>query len=284
MKNETIKTIVLFSLIFCLLNVISYSQSQSLNGKAVFFELQNPIEFKELDSVHHFQHDTIFHSRSGFLIRADFDTLTLNDKEYMVVTYPDFKQGKQNSGPGNYTAPVLLAGQSLPPPIHFRIDSFSKKTLAIPTEVFAKLQKDTLYSRGLKNIRLVAGQLTVPFKLRPSVNDTTNLSITTDVTIGFYLGLRQRISKREDYFVSPVFTLGLSFININDNTTSTSAGGEMGAGVYPGITWSSGLIFQLGQVNAGFVLGQDRASGIGDGWIYNGRMWYSFAIGYSFFK
>ncbi|MCE7926311.1 MAG: hypothetical protein DYG98_24975 [Haliscomenobacteraceae bacterium CHB4] len=52
----------------------------------------------------------------------------------------------------------------------------------------------------------------------------------------------------------------------------------------PGITWSTGFIFQFDKFNIGFLLGKDYASGIGDQWIYQDKMWYSFAIGYSFTK
>jgi hypothetical protein len=42
------------------------------------------------------------------------------------------------------------------------------------------------------------------------------------------------------------------------------------------------IYFDLNGVNVGFVLGCDYASGVGDDWLYNKKLWYSFAIGYSF--
>jgi hypothetical protein len=111
--------------------------------------------------------------------------------------------------------------------------------------------------------------------------DTTNFNLTTDVTLGPYIGLTKRLSKRNPFYVTVPATLGLSFININNNTTSNQIMNEE-IGVVPGISWSSGLVFQFDNFNLGFVFGKDYASGIGDDWIYQGKTWYSFAIGYSF--
>lgn len=107
--------------------------------------------------------------------------------------------------------------------------------------------------------------------------------MTTDVTLGAYLGVRKRLSRRDPVYVTIPLVLGLSFINLNDNTVSSTAG-EQSSEVVPGWTWSTGMIFQIDRFNAGIVLGRDYASGVGSNWLYNNETWYSFAIGYSFLK
>jgi hypothetical protein len=154
--------------------------------------------------------------------------------------------------------------------------------LCIKKSVFDKLTKQPLYSTAWKwnRIAFASGQLTVPFKLRGATAGQ-NFSMTTDVTLGAYAGIRKRISKRQSYFVTLPVVLGLTYININDNTT-TSTSSSTTTGVYPGWTVATGLIFQLGKFNMGFVTGWDYASGVGKAWIYQGKNWVSFGLGYSF--
>ena len=109
------------------------------------------------------------------------------------------------------------------------------------------------------------GQLTLPFKIRPKA-ETNSFRLTTDVTLGGYLGLRHRMSDKRNYFLTVPLTAGLTFINLSENSTVGLEAVE--AEVVPGLTWSTGLI------------GKDYASDVQ--WNYHGRTWWSFGIGFAF--
>ncbi len=133
-----------------------------------------------------------------------------------------------------------------------------------------------------QTVQVTGGQLTIPFKIRPKKENGT-FRLTTDVTLGFYIGATKRLSTTKEHFLTVPLTAGLTFINIsNDNTSfdmSTS-----GTDVVPGLTWSTGLILQLDQYNIGLIFGKDYASDVGDQWMYHGKLWWSFGLGFSFLK
>ncbi len=273
------------TLFFILVFAYSYSQDQNFENKTAF-ELKDPANFKEINNRYEIQNDTVFRSSSGFLVNSNIDTLTIQKVKYAIVTYPkynsinstqqskaDYQKGISDSVSTNlvhYNIAGTVAGTQ-------------SKLLAIPYSEFTKAIKDTLYDISFKkwtNYKFTTGLLTIPFKLRPKEADK-NFTMTTDVTIGPYVGLTKRISKRDPYYITIPATLGLSFININNNSTS-NVKSEPSIDVIPGYTWSSGLIILLNKFTMGFVVGQDFASDVGSDWIYQGKIWYSFAIGYSF--
>lgn len=108
--------------------------------------------------------------------------------------------------------------------------------------------------------------------------------MTTDVTIGAYGGIRKRISKYSPTYLTIPLVLGLSFINVNENTTTNTGAADFKSGITPGWTWATGLIVQTNRLSLGFVLGKDYASGYANDWIYNNKIWYSFGIGYAFLQ
>jgi hypothetical protein len=124
--------------------------------------------------------------------------------------------------------------------------------------------------------------ISLPFKLRTSI-DGENIRITPDITLGGYLGTKWRLSSTIPFYVNfPVVSLGLATLSINDNNNTSST--NKGDGTVLGITGSTGFVFQITDFEMGFMVGWDRASGeLGKDWIYNGKAWYSFSIGYSFF-
>jgi hypothetical protein len=67
---------------------------------------------------------------------------------------------------------------------------------------------------------------------------------------------------------------GLAFINLSDNNTSFDRSeGGIEQDLVPGLTWSTGLIFQLNQYSFGLMLGKDYASNVGEQWEYHGKLW-----------
>lgn len=133
-----------------------------------------------------------------------------------------------------------------------------------------------------RHARITGGQLTLPFKIRRSPENHT-FKLTTDVTLGGYVGYTRKIALKKDFFFTVPLTAGLTFINLTNNNT-TVAQDESDAEVIPGLTWSSGLIFQLEQYSFGLMLGKDYASKVGDQWQYHGKLWWSFGIGFVFLQ
>lgn len=136
-----------------------------------------------------------------------------------------------------------------------------------------------------QTVHVTGGQLTIPFKIRPQKQNGT-FRLTTDVTLGFYIGATKRLNEKKEYFLTVPLTAGLTFININsDNTTlDMTASSDDGADVVPGLTWSTGLILQLDQYNIGLIFGKDYASDVGNQWMYHRKWWWSFGLGFSFLK
>ncbi|MCB0524742.1 MAG: hypothetical protein H6576_18155 [Lewinellaceae bacterium] len=133
-----------------------------------------------------------------------------------------------------------------------------------------------------KDARITGGQITLPFKIRKSPEKET-FRLTTDVTLGGYVGYTQKLAVNKEYFVTIPLTAGLTFINLNDSNT-TPDWDEFDAEVVPGLTWSTGLIFQLDQYCFGLMLGKDYASNVGNEWEHHGKLWWSFGIGFVFLQ
>jgi hypothetical protein len=123
--------------------------------------------------------------------------------------------------------------------------------------------------------------VSLPFKLRPKVNDQ-NIRITPDITLTGYLGVKHRISHKDPFYITfPMVTLGLATLPITGETDGSVD--DKGDGMVLGVTTSTGLVFQLKDFQLGFLMGWDKAAGeLGKTWIYNGKTWYSFSIGFTF--
>ncbi|MGV8131400.1 MAG: hypothetical protein ACP5N7_04865 [Candidatus Pacearchaeota archaeon] len=269
-------------LIFTFYSILVYSQEQIKDfERKTYFELDGRANFYEVNNKYQLLEDTIFYSSSGFLIHAEWDEVAINGKVFIVVTYPSYTNGIQSSN-DRTTARDFVATN----PVRYPIKGINGKLLCIAKEEFEKLTKRPLYSvsfKKLRNYQITAGQLTLPFKLRPKQGDT-KFQMTTDVTIGAYGGIRKRISKYSPTYLTIPVVLGLSFINVNQNTTTNTGTADLKSKITPGWTLAMGIVIQTNVLNLGFVVGKDYASGFAEDWIYHGKTWYSFGIGYSFLK
>lgn len=259
-----------------------------LNERAAFFEVGERYELRK---------DTIFHGSAGFILNPNYDVQRYpNGEEYLILTYPEYECKEKEKNCRQYIERLdhveyqrLKASRVDSIPVHVDIVERTNGSttyrngirLAIKKTDFDLLKKTNYYSR--KGVKFSSGILTVPFKFRPE-KDSTEFILSTDATIGAYGGVTFRLSKTQRFYVTLPVTLGLSFININDNNTSNTEPQGNPSGIVPGITWSAGVIFQLSDFNIGIVVGQDFASGVGNKWMYNGEPWFSFAIGYNFLK
>jgi len=136
-------------------------------------------------------------------------------------------------------------------------------------------------SRFWSDMQLTGGQLTLPFKIRPKA-ETNSFRLTTDVTVGAFVGLTKRLSTKNNYRLIIPLAAGLTFININNSNTSLDLELQE-AEVVPGLTWSTGIILELEKYSLGLMFGKDYASEVGDQWNYHRKMWWSFGIGFAFF-
>ena len=141
-------------------------------------------------------------------------------------------------------------------------------------------------STGIRNLgqklHFTGGQITLPFKIRPKA-DTESFRLTTDVTLGGYIGLKYQLSEKRNYSLTLPLSAGLTFINLNNGNTTLDRTLD-DAEVVPGLTWATGIILQLDQYNIGLMFGKDYASEIGNQWQYHGKTWWSFGIGFSFLQ
>lgn len=134
----------------------------------------------------------------------------------------------------------------------------------------------------LSRLQFTGGQLTLPFKIRPKA-ETNSFRLTTDVTVGAYIGLTKHLDAKRNYQLIIPLAAGLTFINLNESNTTLDQSLQE-AEVVPGLTWSTGIILQLEKYSLGLMFGKDYASEVGNQWDYHGRFWWSFGIGFTFFN
>jgi len=257
-----------------LLNIAFGQNSDDKTNKEQYKELKKSAQFYELDNRNAVQSDTVFVALSGFWFKELFRT-KIKEARYVVIEYPPYKKTSTNSTFSNSEI------KNTDSPVYKIMDTTTNnKRLCMEVSEFEKLETMPIY---YKRCDITGGVLTAPFKIRPAVNSTP-FSMTTDVTIGSYVGLRFRVSKRDDLFLTIPISIGLTFINVNTNTT-TLTNPETNASIVPGVGGGSGCILQYGKFEFGILVGSDYATGsLGDKWIYNKKLWYSFALGYSFLK
>ncbi len=127
----------------------------------------------------------------------------------------------------------------------------------------------------VKTSSLVSGTLLAPIKIRPSIEETP-WDLSTDISLGQYLGYRILISQTNPYYITfPILTLGTSLLSIDSSNTTPEANSTT-----LGLTWSTGIILELDGFTLGFILGKDYAPGqAGKNWIYNEKVWFSVGFG-----
>jgi hypothetical protein len=153
-----------------------------------------------------------------------------------------------------------------------------------PPDTVAKSSVPIQNGRGLfKNTSIDGGQLTLPFKIR-SKADTHSFRLTTDVTVGAFIGLTRKLNDQRDFYLTIPFAAGITFINLNENNNQTLDKSETDPSIVPGLSWGTGLILQMERHSLGIMFGRDYASEVGNQWIYHRKIWWSFGIGFTFFN
>lgn len=137
------------------------------------------------------------------------------------------------------------------------------------------------YYRFLRNIRPNLGSLVVPIKARPKVGSTP-FDFTTDFTVGSSIGAKMRLSPTQPHYLSIVGVFGVSTIDVGPETTG---GFVTSMTKYSALTPGLGIILEFDGFQIGLVAGKDYLGGnVSNEWIYDGKTWWSFGIGYEFLR
>lgn len=303
-------------LLFTLLLVSSTWTCMAQNKqeqKLVFISIKEISEYYEVNEKNQIEKDTLFLAEAGFKIDPSVnhrEIVGADKKVYVVFKFPNYtKQSKQKFPLTKDARTIKTEDNSSPAPTivylnHKRIDTivtpatdstqqkvsydtvlvFNGKTLAIEKEKYERLKKKNRYKIWFKNLNLSYGTLSVPFKLRPSI-DTGGAIVpailTTETSIGPYIGIFSRIAREEEIYLGLTANVGASFIDVNTNNTFGSQP-QNPNNFSVGVSWSVGAMFRVENFTVGYVLGMDHSYGSEADWYYNGKLWHSFSIGYNF--
>jgi|688.fasta_scaffold48856_3 hypothetical protein len=258
----------------------------------LLFIVKTQGQVQEIDAPFYYQ-------ISGLVFVYDYDIATKTQNTTFKTPLPPLKfkiVKKEKNAAGNYdfyiikfltitNDDVTISGQkaSLKDNSKFINSTDNEKYYWIKQDELDNqiTQKEVVKSYKLTLRPAYGANVSLPFKLRPKT-DGQNSRLTPDITLGGYLGARWRISRKEPFYVTvPIVTLGLATLPISDQTDGSNP--DKGDGMVLGTTFSLGTVFQLNDFQFGFLMGWDHATGeLGKNWIYNGKTWYSFSIGFSF--
>lgn len=213
--------------------------------------------------------DQVWAGESYVVIHVSVSQLATNDKTDVLLNSPDFINANDNN-----------------------LSWCLKRT-----DFDALLKQGTIVPLHVLSIRPTldyGAKVSLPFKLRFRVRDElsgklNNIRITPDITLGGYLGPRWRINPSKEHYLRIPLSAGLATLMLNDNTlkgnnsTTGTTAGPQEDGLVLGVTTSTGLVATFDGFEIGALTGFDYAAGeIGSNWLYNGKPWVSFSIGYSF--
>ncbi len=267
--------ITLFFAILINGGLVAQSQSQT-NEDPFSYKINGLVYVKEFNSLTRSKTQTQKIPKTDLLFNIVSKEIESSDNStYYVIQFPPITDNT-----------VTVAGESitLKGNTNFVNSDDNDKYFWIRKDELDNYLEDgfIVKSYDIPNTRVTYGaNISLPFKLRPKT-DGQNIKITPEIMLGGYLGAKWRISRKEPFYLSlPIVTLGLATLNVNDNNNPSNP--DKGDGTVLGFTGTWGGVFQLNDFQFGFVMGWDRAAGeIGKDWIYNGKPWYSFSIGYTF--
>ncbi len=124
--------------------------------------------------------------------------------------------------------------------------------------------------------------LSIPIKIRPSIDDTP-LEFVGEFTLGSYIGFQtgsKSISDFETFHYSQTFSgfAAPTMVKINPEVAATDM-----SNLILGFSVGLGYIVNLNDFQIGVVGGADYISGdASKTWIYQGKPWFSFTVGFDF--
>jgi hypothetical protein len=262
------------SIVFCIFTSIAFGQQTQANEDPFFYKVSGLVYVKEFNALTRTKTTTLKIPKEPLKFKIVSKEVDATDNSTFYVI--KFLQINDETGSDKIA--------SLKNNTNFVNSADNDKFFWIRKDELDNYQTNEFITKSYKipNVNIAYGaNISLPFKLRTETNGQ-NIKITPDLTLGGYLGLKWRISKKKPFYVTaPVISIGLATLSLNDNSNPTSP--SKGDGTVLGITGSTGAVFQFNDFQFGLMLGWDRAAGeIGKDWIYNNKTWYSFSIGYSF--
>ena len=138
---------------------------------------------------------------------------------------------------------------------------------------------------------LSIGTMIVPIKIRPkgTRDDANNsgypMDFSTDFTLGTTAGIRMRWSKTKPYYINVLGGFGLT--NVAADSSTTQGVLEVENAKLGAFTLSYGVLGEFNKFQIGLIVGHDFVGKAisRDGkntWDYQGKPWFSVAIGYQF--
>jgi len=124
--------------------------------------------------------------------------------------------------------------------------------------------------------------LTIPIKIRPKI-DGAPIQFLGETAIGTYIGFQKGVvnyaAQKPSSVSNTFFAFGApTMVRLNINSTENKSDD-----VLLGLSFGAGYLLNLNSYQIGIVGGLDYISGnASTTWIYQGRPWVSFSIGYDF--
>ncbi len=161
-------------------------------------------------------------------------------------------------------------------------------TIKSSNELFSVAEADVKpHNRILVN-QIALGTMLLPIKIRRPVDHNGvryERQFSTDISIGPYIGYRFKF-KRDNYktfttiglFAGPTLINYVSTVDQTGSPTNGANPDNMFA-----FTYGLGLVHEINGFQIGAVYGTDKVSGKRvEEWPYDGKGWFSVAIGYNF--
>lgn len=168
--------------------------------------------------------------------------------------------------------------------VYNKLDPVKKDTVyAELSMVYASPDKIQPYQK-VELASLGFTTLFIPIKYRLPIyigNSYVPRNFTTDLTIGPFLGYKFHVGNYHDQSLTIGVFGGPSLIRVDNTEAAATAGGS--SSNFLGFSTGKGVVYTLRRTQIGFIMGRDFLSGKdSEEWIYDGRRWFSFAIGYKF--
>jgi hypothetical protein len=128
--------------------------------------------------------------------------------------------------------------------------------------------------------QMVYGALTVPFRIRPAVDDHASSIFNGDFNLGFFLGYRAAIGNK--FGISLIGSGGISSLSQNSSNNRTIK--DTSTQSMFAVTYAGGLIFDWAKnLQFGVVMGADNGfDKLSAGYIYQNKWWIAFSLNYKF--
>ncbi len=143
--------------------------------------------------------------------------------------------------------------------------------------LISKFQLDfKAFPLGSSDYDLVFGSVYTPIKVRSKPFD-----FSKDFTVGSTFGLRRNLDREKQLGVDLLIGMGLSSVSLDSFSTSGKLAKPLDVLAF---TPALGLVAEIGNAQVGIFCSTDllnSQNGVKYDWIYQGRLWWSFGIGYS---